>query len=115
MREGKRWAGDTECYWFRKREDILDFVRKRIADVSREKPDYFAALIAFEQPDFNVRTRKPRSRGPTPVVCIDTGETFSSQLAAANAKGVWQGNISQVLFGKRKTAGGLRWRLAEED
>lgn len=115
MRHGKRWSGDNECYWFREREDILDFIRKRIADVSQEKPDYFAALSAFEQPDFNIRRPNSRSRGPTPVVCVDTGEIFPSQLAAAKDKGVRQGNISQVLFGKRKTAGGLRWRLAEED
>lgn len=48
------------------------------------------------------------------VVCIETGDSFASQLfavewAASQGIAVHQGSISNCCRGLRKTAGGLRW------
>lgn len=49
-----------------------------------------------------------------PVVCIETGIVYASQREAANATGANEGKISEVLKGKRKTAGGFHWKRIEK-
>lgn len=51
--------------------------------------------------------RRPRS---TPVVCVDTGETFPSIKVCASYFGLWSTSISAVCRGTLKTSGGLRFR-----
>lgn len=46
---------------------------------------------------------------PTPVLCVETGEKFTSQSSAARAKGVTQSSISSALYSGRKSAG-YHWR-----
>lgn len=48
----------------------------------------------------------------TPVVCVETGERFSSTRGAAKSVGVSHSSISMAINGIRKTAGGLHWELA---
>ncbi len=47
-----------------------------------------------------------------PVVCIDTGETFISTRDAWRKTGICCSHISECAKGKRKTAGGMRWKYA---
>lgn len=47
-----------------------------------------------------------------PVQCIETGEIFPSLSEAARQANINCGNIRQVCNGKRKTAGGYRWKFA---
>lgn len=44
------------------------------------------------------------------VLCVETGETFDSIADAERKTGIARPNISKVLSGKRKTAGGFHWR-----
>ena len=46
----------------------------------------------------------------TPVMCVETGEVFESQAAAARAKGIHRQGIANVLAGKQDSAGGFRWK-----
>lgn len=46
------------------------------------------------------------------VVNITTGVTYQSLHEAARGLGIHTSNISNVINGKRKTAGGYKWRLA---
>lgn len=43
------------------------------------------------------------------VVCVNTGEKFTSIIEAAKAKGVNKGSIGHVINGRNKTAGGYIW------
>lgn len=45
-----------------------------------------------------------------PVLCVDTGEKYSSMQEAAKVKGITKCAISHVIHGRNKTAGGLRWQ-----
>lgn len=45
------------------------------------------------------------------VLCVETGEIFESITAAAKSVGSCQPNVSKVLYGLTKTAGGYHWRF----
>lgn len=45
------------------------------------------------------------------VICLDTGEVFSSMTDAAEKHGIKMCNISNVIRGKTRTAGGKRYCL----
>ena len=47
------------------------------------------------------------------VLCIETGKVFDSLLEASKFYNISVGNISSVLSGKRKTAGGYHWKRVE--
>ena len=117
MREGKHWSGHTECYFFREREAIIASIKEGLVGLKRKAPDYWAALEAFERPDFNIRQvgrEKDLTHEPQPVVCVETGEWFRTQTNAARKMRTTQGNISLVLSGKRRVAGGKHWVRAED-
>lgn len=48
-----------------------------------------------------------------PVVCVDTGEKYTSITEAATAIGVKVNSVSAVLHGRHKTSGGYHWKYAE--
>ena len=117
MRSGRRWSGDTECYFFKTKASIIEFIQKRIKNMEKQRPDYWRALKDFEQPDYNIRSvsrEKSTANKPRAVVCIETGETFASQSEAAREKGISQGNLAMVLTGKRRFAGGCRWIFSDD-
>lgn len=43
------------------------------------------------------------------VKCVETGEIFESQAAAARAYGIHKYGINNVLMGKQQTAAGYHW------
>lgn len=45
-----------------------------------------------------------------PIICVETGEVYDSETAAANDKGLSQGNIAHVLTGVAHTCGGYHWQ-----
>ena len=47
-----------------------------------------------------------------PVLCVETGKVFQSISEAYRQTGANRVNISKVLSGKRKTAGGFHWQYA---
>lgn len=47
------------------------------------------------------------------VLCIETGKVFDSLIEAGKFYNISIGNISSVLSGKRKTAGGYHWKRIE--
>jgi hypothetical protein len=119
MREGKRWPGDTECYFFGQKAGIIAFIKKRLDELKLETPDYSRAVEQFERFDFNIRQvarEKDLTNLPQPVICVETGERFPSISEAARRMGTTQGNISAVLSdsAKRHIAGGYHWVRAED-
>ena len=47
------------------------------------------------------------------VLCIETGKVFDSLMEVGKFYNISIGNISSVLSGKRKTAGGYHWKRIE--
>jgi hypothetical protein len=117
MRRGKRWAGDTECYLDRLRESIIDLIRERALQVQSGQYDLArgVASVQFDEAERVVRTATRTKAARTPVVCLDTSQLFPTVTAAASWAGCSQGNLSAVLAGQRKSAGGYRWAKASVD
>lgn len=44
-----------------------------------------------------------------PVYCVELDRVFEGQAAAAKELGLYQGNISKCITGKRNTCGGYHW------
>jgi hypothetical protein len=117
MRNGQRWAGDTECYWFDAKDDILNLVKSRVTEIEAGIFNLEAASEAFVEPDLSVRdvSRPPgKFQEAIAVVCLDTGMYYESVTQAAAECGLSLGNISSVLNGKRRSAGGKRWVYAKD-
>lgn len=50
------------------------------------------------------------------VMCIETGEIFESMKAAADSVGLKNpASISQIFYGKAKSAGGYHWKFFEKE
>ncbi|MEW9581398.1 hypothetical protein ABQJ48_07370 [Paraburkholderia sp. DGU8] len=115
MRNGKRWSGDTECYWLKRRAKIEAFVREFVEELAVQTPDYWAEVETFESPQWgaiDTSREKNLSNMPRAVVCLDSGVTYASISEASRALNIR--NIPLVLAGKRRLAGGARWAYAED-
>jgi hypothetical protein len=55
------------------------------------------------------RQRISNAKG-VPVVCVETGVEYKSAVEASQKTGVYRTSITAACVGKRKTAGGFRWR-----
>ena len=56
-----------------------------------------------------------RIRNCTKIRCVETGEIYKSQAAAARDLGICPQSIHHCIHGKQKTAGGYHWeRVIEE-
>ena len=51
-------------------------------------------------------TRKKKS---TPIICVETNESYFGLMEAERKTGISHSNISNCLKGKRETAGGYHW------
>lgn len=121
MREGNRWEGDTELYWFKCKEPIIALMKDFIADLKSSEIDYQKELDSIIIP-----TPFPRSsnfeagefQGPIPVIGIDaeTNEILHeySSLTEAEAQGF--DNLSTIISDKygRSQSKGVRWFKAED-
>lgn len=121
MRDGGRWRGDTEFYWFREKADIIKFIQSFVTNLKLQKPDYEHELGQMIVPDPFPR-RIGREKGvfaqALPVVGIDpkTNEVIARFTSITEAKEAGYRNVSMVLSpdSSRQLAGGLRWFKAEE-
>ena len=59
--------------------------------------------------------QKQKTKQFTKVRCVETGEIFKDQRAAARAAGIHPQGITNVLMGRQRTAGGYHWERFYED
>ena len=59
--------------------------------------------------------QKQKTKLFTKVRCVETGEIFKDQRAAARAVGIHPQGITNVLSGYQRTAGGYHWERFYED
>jgi hypothetical protein len=121
MRDGSRWSGDTEFYWFREKDKIIEFIKSFIARLELEKPDYENELGQMIIPN-PFPKRRGRAKGvfakPMSVVGVDpnTNKVVARFASMTDAKKAGYRNVSLVLSpnSSRQLAGGIRWFKAEE-
>lgn len=56
--------------------------------------------------------KKETGKKKVPVLCVETGEIFSTVTEASAIKKVSLSHLSQVINGKRNVTGGLHWKRA---
>ena len=121
MRDGERWSGDTECYWFRAKEGIIEFIKEFIERLEKETPDYEAELGKMVIPEpFPVkrgREKQPKNVAK-PVVGLDpqTNKIVLEFASITEARKNGYRNVSMVLDEKygRQICKGLRWFYKDE-
>lgn len=121
MREGERWAGDTECYFFRVKEPIINFVKDYLNQTKISKVNYRKELENFQVPNFfPVDTSRPKdlSNLPMAIVGVDpkTNKVVKEFSSQGDARRAGFRNVSMVINGNysRKFCGGLRWFKKEK-
>lgn len=62
-----------------------------------------------------MRMKEANKIKQTPVICVETGEIFESQMEASRIKKISQGNIGSCLRGKRNIAGGYHWKYERKE
>ena len=62
-----------------------------------------------------IRQKELMKKRQTPVICVETGEIFESQMEASRIKKISQGNIGSCLRGKRNIAGGYHWKYERKE
>lgn len=114
MRAKERWAGDTECYWQRNEQRIIDYIKKFLAHL--DAVNFYEEVKLYEVPDLfprDVSREKDVSNLPCAVVGVDpeTNEVkreFSSASEAVRA-GFKSIKAAITAPGRRGLSGGLRW------
>jgi hypothetical protein len=116
MRQGKRWAGDTECYWPKQLADIVQFLKREILELRNSESDYWATVRDIESraPIPRVVDRpKSVANAPKAVVglCPATMNEVKRFKSLMEAQRHGYRNLSLVLSKKRsqRLAGGLHW------
>lgn len=114
MRNGKRWSGDTECYWHDKLDDIIKFIKDYISNL--QKVAYKNELQLYEIPNFftrDVSRNKDEKNKPIPVVGVhpDTLEVIAEFKSISDAYKAGYQNVSSIISGAsdRQISHGLRW------
>lgn len=62
-----------------------------------------------------IRLKEANKIKQTPIICVETGEIFESQMEASRIKKISQGNIGSCLRGKRNIAGGYHWKYERKE
>ena len=103
------------CYGKKQSPELIE--KNRLSHMGQ--PSYWKgkhlpeeAKAKLRKPKTEEHKRKLSEARSVPVICIETGEVFSSGKAAGDAMGISRGSIAQVVKGKRNTAGGYHWKLA---
>lgn len=120
MRDGKRWSGDTELYWFKNKNAIIKFIQNFIQELKVNTPDYDFELEHMVIPKpfpKRVGREKGKFNKAKPVIGIDPVtnkivKKFPSVVAAREAGFI---NVSMAISEKynRQFSGGLRWFFEE--
>ena len=81
-----------------------------IGDWIKEHPEQRIAHSQFMKKNYNEsHLKQVNEKRKRRVKCVETGEIFESLMEACRAKNISCGNLSRVLSGKGKTAGGFHW------
>lgn len=114
MRNGKRWSGDTECYWHDKLGDIIKFINAYISNP--QTVAYETELQLYETPKFftrDVSREKDETNKPIAVVGVhpDTLEVIVEFESISEAYKAGYQNVSTIIANKsdRQISHGLRW------
>ena len=68
---------------------------------------------AKENNNYGTRTKRSSEKRSKPVLCVELNQIFPSLTEAARQLSLSVGNISYVLAGRSKTAGGYHFEFAE--
>lgn len=99
----------------------LSNAHKNLSDQSHENMSKAAKLRntnEWRQKHSNIMKGKfsgAKNPNAKPVVCLDTKKVYETGLMASEQTGINRKGISLCCMEQRKTAGGLRWRLAYDD
>ena len=104
--------------WHEKRSrDTSEAMKRRFERDEERQHASQLARARWEDPEYRERvlsTRKANCKQGVPVVCVETGESFPCISDAAKAKGIKKPhNIGDCLKGRRQSAGGYHWVVAE--
>jgi hypothetical protein len=115
MRSGERWSGDTECYRFEVKDEILQFINQFI-QAGESSLDYQRELRLFETPNFGeLSTGRNRDESNRPIAVVGvnpfTGQVIHRFSSTSEASRAGFKNVSMVISEKyrRNLSGGLRW------
>jgi hypothetical protein len=114
MRAGRRWDGDTECYWLDQKEPIIEFIRDYLS--SKTSVDYARESELHEKPNFfprDVSRPKDETNQPIAVIGVDptSGRAIHRFPSLSDAAKAGFGNLSRLIADENshRTSGGLRW------
>lgn len=101
MRNGSRWGGDTEFFYFKAKDLIMKEIKIYNNLVSNNKIDYNHELNNYQPPEFgiiNISRKKDLSNLPKKIVCLsDNNRIFESISAASVFYKISGGNLSAIL------------------
>lgn len=109
---GKRWKMSEEGrQHIRESRTGMKFSEEHCKNISRSKSKENHPNWGKHLPEET--RRKIALSNSKPVICVDTGERFESVKEAVRITGIT--HVGDVCRGKEKTAGGLRWKWADDD
>ena len=65
--------------------------------------------------NYGTKNERAKEKLSKKIMCIETGEIFSSLLEAERQTGIYSSNISHSCHGRRKTAGKLHWKYVNNN
>jgi hypothetical protein len=114
MRNKERWGGDTECYWYDRKDDIIRYIQNYFSDLS--PVNYREEVEIFEIPNFFPRDasrEKSEANLPIAIVGIDpvTNAIVKEYSSFSEARNEGYVGVSKAIYDKsgRRLAGKLRW------
>ena len=121
MRAGKRWSGDTELFWFKKRKVIQKYIDCFVEGLKKNTPDYEAELGHMVIPrSFPKRVGKSKGVFNTAMAVVGVDpktNTVAKKFPSVNAaRKAGFNNVSLVIsnHNSRQLCGGLRWFFAKD-
>lgn len=103
--------------WNNIKHEILETVETK--EEARERERYYILKYRSNEPEFgyNKNCNKDKYyecklKGHYLILCIETGEYFSSYSEASRTYGVDVSSLSKAAKGIRKSAGGYHWKIA---
>lgn len=118
MRHGERWGGDTECYWSKQRDAIIEYAQHMLQCYKKTEPNYQNYINDWINADpRDVSREKSTVNRPKEIACVDLNsleviETYPSISAAVRATKIT--GIANAITGTRRLAGGYRWFTIDE-
>lgn len=63
--------------------------------------------------NYGTRNKRFAEKLSKPILCVETGEIYSSSHDASRRTGLHQQHINECCTGKQKTTGGYHWKYAD--